>query len=241
VAPALHRLILWDIDGTLTYSGSSATEVFEHAVDRALGRCPEPGTISFSGKTDRAIAEEFLRACGRTDHALTEVILADIETGLAERAARIAAEGNVHPGVREVILALRSRSGVAQSVLTGNIPANARVKLAAFGLDTLLDLDAGAYGRDLVDRALLLPRAWENQQRLHGRTFSPAETWVIGDTPRDLACARAGGAHCLLVGTGNFPASELSGLGADAVFPDLADTAAVVATLTEVVEHAPHR
>ena len=60
----------------------------------------------------------------------------------------------------------------------------------------------------------------------------PSETWVIGDTPRDYECARAGGAHCLLVATGRFKLDELSGLGADAVVADLADTEAVVDLLT---------
>jgi phosphoglycolate phosphatase-like HAD superfamily hydrolase len=55
--------------------------------------------------------------------------------------------------------------------------------------------------------------------------------WVVGDTPRDLACAQAAEAHCLLVGTGRYPAADLARLGADAVLDDLRDTAAVVKLL----------
>jgi phosphoglycolate phosphatase-like HAD superfamily hydrolase len=62
--------------------------------------------------------------------------------------------------------------------------------------------------------------------------LSPEETWVIGDTPRDYECARAGGAHCLLVATGRYRLQELGGLGADAVLADLAATEAVVDLLT---------
>ena len=58
-----------------------------------------------------------------------------------------------------------------------------------------------------------------------------SSVWVVGDTPRDLACARAGGARCLLVGTGGYPTEELEGIGADAVFDDLSDTARVLAVL----------
>jgi len=56
--------------------------------------------------------------------------------------------------------------------------------------------------------------------------------WIIGDTPRDLETARAGGARCLLVATGRYPIDELAPLGADAVLPDLTDTALVVALVT---------
>jgi phosphoglycolate phosphatase-like HAD superfamily hydrolase len=65
-----------------------------------------------------------------------------------------------------------------------------------------------------------------------GASFSASETWVVGDTPRDLACARAGGARCALVATGNFGVDDLADLGADALLVDLSDTDDVVALLT---------
>ena len=33
---------------------------------------------------------------------------------------------------------------------------------------------------------------------------------MIGDTPRDIACARADGVLCIAVATGPYPAAELS-------------------------------
>jgi phosphoglycolate phosphatase-like HAD superfamily hydrolase len=59
-----------------------------------------------------------------------------------------------------------------------------------------------------------------------------ATTWVVGDTPRDLACARAAGVRCLLVATGGYPLSDIVAAGADAVMEDLSDTARVVELLT---------
>jgi phosphoglycolate phosphatase len=55
---------------------------------------------------------------------------------------------------------------------------------------------------------------------------------VIGDTPGDLACARAGGVRCLLVATGQIPLSELRSLDAEAVLEDLTNTDQVVQILT---------
>jgi phosphoglycolate phosphatase len=235
VTPSPHRLILWDIDGTLANSGSAATAIFDDAVEHVLGVRPT-AIIVFSGKTDRHIAEELLVLTTGTPDDVEpghiEAVLLHIEGGLARRADAIAADGRRFPGAREAITGLAGFPGVAQTVLTGNVAANARVKLAAFGLDELLDLEAGSYGRDHVERSRLLPVAWERQRALRGRSYSPEETWIVGDTPRDLACARSGGAHCLLVGTGRFSFDELAELGADAVLPDLADTPRVVAILT---------
>jgi phosphoglycolate phosphatase-like HAD superfamily hydrolase len=121
---------------------------------------------------------------------------------------------------------------VEQTVLTGNIAANALLKLAAFGLDRYLDLEAGAYGEGHSDRRKLLSLAWKRQRELRGIEYLPAQTWIVGDTPRDFECARAGGAHCLLVSTGRHDFDELEDLGADLVLRDLSDTEVVVAALT---------
>jgi phosphoglycolate phosphatase-like HAD superfamily hydrolase len=224
-------LVLWDIDGTLTHSGTVAGEVFTLAVEQVFGSLPS-GAITFAGKTDRAIAEEFLALAGSTDPEHPDMILDIVEAELAARADEILSGGQLLPGAREAIEALGKIPGVAQSVLTGNVAANARLKLATFGIDTLLDLEAGAYGRDHVDRGRLLPIAWQRQRELRNRTFGPATTWIIGDTPRDLACAQSSGAHCLLVGTGRFAFDELCGIGADDVVRDLSDTERIVAIVT---------
>jgi phosphoglycolate phosphatase-like HAD superfamily hydrolase len=47
---------------------------------------------------------------------------------------------------------------------------------------------------------------------------------VVGDTPRDIDCAKPYGARALAVATGPFSCTELSAAGADAVFEDLSET-----------------
>ena len=64
-----------------------------------------------------------------------------------------------------------------------------------------------------------------------GRRFGQDEVWVVGDTPNDLACARAGGVRCLLVASGRPGYDELAALGPHALLPDLTDTDAVVRLL----------
>ena len=40
---------------------------------------------------------------------------------------------------------------------------------------------------------------------------APDQTVIIGDTPRDIACARADGSHCIAISTGPFRATDLHG------------------------------
>jgi phosphoglycolate phosphatase len=159
-------------------------------------------------------------------------VLHHLERELALRADRIAVEGSACPGSEEALRALAMINSVEQTVLTGNIAPNALAKLAAFGLDTYLDLEAGAYGSEHSDRRSLLPLAWKHQHELRGVRYLPDETWIVGDTPRDLECARAGDAHCLLVATGRHDFSELDALDADVVLKDLSDTKMLVDILT---------
>ncbi|HET9443314.1 MAG TPA: HAD hydrolase-like protein, partial [Acidimicrobiales bacterium] len=88
------------------------------------------------------------------------------------------------------------------------------------------DLEIGAYGSDDADREKLVPIALRRAAERHGIDPRPEDVWVVGDTPRDLACARAGGARCLLVGTGNFGVDELRRMEPDAALADLSDTEA---------------
>ena len=120
---------------------------------------------------------------------------------------------------------------VVQSVLTGNVRRMAEMKLAAVGLDTHLDLEAGAYGDSHEVRSELVHLARGNAARKYGRGFAGMATVLVGDTPLDVAAARATGARAVAVATGGTSADKLAESGADAVLPDLTDTPAVIAAI----------
>jgi len=103
--------------------------------------------------------------------------------------------------------------------------------LDAYGLAGWLDLEIGAYGSDDEDRNTLVPVAVRRFEQKFQREIGSDDVWVVGDTPRDLACALAGGARCLLVATGDYPIAELQAMDADCVLPDLADVSAVLDAL----------
>lgn len=225
----MERLILWDIDGTLLRAGVIAREAFAHAVARVVGRDAGDHAVAMSGKTDPQIALEILQTMAVVDddaHAHLPAILSELESQLADAAHLLRERGRVLPGVRELLERLDAEPGVVQSVLTGNTAANAAAKLSAFGLDAWFDLRVAAYGSDDADRTALVPVALRRVEECYGSR--PERTWVIGDTANDLACARAGGARCLLVSTGRIPHEELEGLHADAVLRDLSDVGVVL-------------
>jgi phosphoglycolate phosphatase len=222
------RLVLWDIDGTLVRAGPVASEAFATAVEHAVGRHPGEHDVRMGGKTDPQIALEILASMGiETGEHHLPIVLERLEAELAGAVDLMREAGTVLPGVRELLARLHAEPAVVQSVLTGNTAANAATKLAAFGLDRWLDLEVGAFGSDHADRRQLVPVARRRAAERHGE---PDEVWVVGDTPHDLACARAGGARCLLVRTGARP-HELDELEADAVVDDLADVDKVVELL----------
>lgn len=230
----VRRLILWDVDGTLVRAGDIGAAVFDAAIEAVFGVRP-PQRVRMSGKTDPQIVREYMEAMGVDESgALVEAVLREVERGLAAAAAtgELATAGHACAGVGDVLSALAGDDRVVSSLLTGNVFPNALVKVSAFGLDRWLDLDVGAYGSDHHDRNRLVPVALGRLRAERDVTLAPSECWIVGDTPRDLACARAAGARCLLVATGRYPLGELDGLGADAVMADLADTEAVVKLLT---------
>src|SRR5688572_21341999 len=183
------------------------------------------------GKTDPQILREIFRAA-EVDAALLDSHVADAvraaEANLVATEAELRAKGGTHPGVVDVLHRLHAMHGVRQTLLTGNIVANAAIKVAAFALTDLFDFEVGAYGTDHEDRLELVPIALERVERLRGERYDPNDVWVIGDTPADLACARAGGVRCLLVGTGRPGWDGVRDLGADHALPDLSDVDAVV-------------
>jgi phosphoglycolate phosphatase-like HAD superfamily hydrolase len=229
-----HRLILWDVDGTLTMSGSAAQRAFDLAVASAVGRDPGDHGVHMSGKTDPEIALEILGALDMAEeeaHRFLPSVLEGLIRELEAAEDTIRVHGRVLPGVRELLPRLHRPPRIVQSVLTGNHAPNAALKLRAFGLERWVDLEVGAYGSDDRDRTVLVPIAVAKAEGRYGHRFEPDQVWVVGDTPRDLECARAAGARCLLVGTGRYGLEELEGLGADAVLRDLSDGDSVCALL----------
>lgn len=218
-------LILFDIDGTLLLGTPRAhTEAFVRAAGEVFGvavTVADVTAIAPAGRTDREIARLVLRGARVPD--------AEIDRGMApwiERLAALYPEFDavhpaqiVAPGADAALTGL-TRRGASLALLTGNIEALAHAKMARAGLGRHFTRGQGAFGSDHESRDALVPIA---ARRAGGATA----VVVVGDTPRDIACARAGGARCVAVTTGAYDAAGLH--GADAVVDGLEGAAEVIA------------
>jgi len=215
-------LILFDIDGTLL---SGATGAHSEALHRALRQVhgvdarEHAAGVAPAGRTDGEIARLLLLSAG-VDARLIDERAEQVRDACCEHYARLCPadlSATVLPGVRALLQWLDSRDGARLSLVTGNYEPVARLKLRRAGLGAHFPSGQGAFGSDSEDRAALPPIA--RRRAGHDGVPHPRErTLVIGDTPRDIACARADGVRCLAVATGAFGASQLS--GADAVARD---------------------
>ena len=228
-------IVLWDIDGTLVRGKGGRVSV--NAFTRALRQVSQQEQLTYprnaAGMTDRGIALQALSAAA-VDEAQAQVILNDFTVAylveLEQDKHKLLADLLVLPGVPRALQAL-AKLGVHQSLLTGNLKGIAELKLGLVELAQYLDFDIGAFGSDHHDRNCLVPFVRERAAQKLGMEPSASEIVVIGDTPRDIACARAGGAHVIAVCTGNSNRDELASHQPDALLDDLSDTETVVETV----------
>jgi phosphoglycolate phosphatase-like HAD superfamily hydrolase len=217
-------LVLWDVDGTLVRTAGHGRFAFEEAFRAVVGREPDP--VDYAGRTDRQIVDIMLG--GRPGDAPR--ILDELAGALELRKEAIAAEGYAYPGVPEVLEALHHRDDVINSLLTGNIQANAVVKVSAFGLEQWLDFEVGAYGSDPhEERSDLVAVARERAAAKYGE---PTGAVLVGDTPLDVRAAKEAGARAVAVATGFAAPEALRASDPDAYLDDLSDTGAAVAAIT---------
>jgi phosphoglycolate phosphatase len=228
-------LVLWDVDFTLVDTNGVGRHLYQVALKDLYGLEMPRVIQSMAGRTDTAIALEVLTAAGVSNPAAE---ITRFQQAMAVRAPDLAdlirERGKALPGAAAVLAALAADAyagRVVQSLLTGNIPALAVVKLGGLGLTEHLDLSVGAYG-DVSDvRADLVPVARSKAASRYGSDFAGRATVLVGDTPSDVDAAAANEAKSVAVATGSFTSEQLAEAGADVVLSDLSDTAQVVSAI----------
>jgi phosphoglycolate phosphatase-like HAD superfamily hydrolase len=229
------RLILFDVDGTLVTSSRIGRAALDRALQEVFGTVGALATYEFAGKTDRGIIHDLMTAAG---YAPAEIVRRH-----AAMDERMAAAGRVLftgetlqacPGVPELLAVLRRRENVTLALLTGNLEATTPLKLAAAGIDPRLFV-AGAYGSESRERNELLSIAVRRVAEATGLNFSGEDIIVVGDTPADIQCARAGGCLALAVATGPYRVEVLARHEPDFLHEDLSRTDAVLNDLLQVI------
>ena len=218
-------LVLWDIDGTLVTQAPSPRDRHAHAVGTVLGREVAPIAAGV-GKTDRQIMVELF-----ADHLPSE---AEIERAFAVIDAlteedMVEAPSTAVSGVDAALPALTD-AGAAHSVLTGNSPRRAELKLQAAGLAEHIDFDSGFYGHIHSTRMELVADAAQRLSLQQG-----VRPVIIGDTPLDIRAAQASGIPVIAVATGVYSVEELAQHQPNAVIADYDDA---TSALTDRVARA---
>jgi phosphoglycolate phosphatase-like HAD superfamily hydrolase len=228
------RLLLFDIDGTLVDTLGAGRAALERAMLLVYEETGPIDELDFHGRTDPSIVRELLRAAGKTDPwisarfpALWRTYFSFLNEELASR------EGSVtlFAGVAELLDRLREDERFGVGLVTGNMEGGAVRKLGAAGISDRFAF--GAYGSDSERRADLPPIAVARASRRFERRYRTADAIVIGDTPEDIACARASGARALAVATGRHGPAELRHYRPDAVVETLADTEEIIRMFVE--------
>lgn len=224
------RLVLFDIDQTLLFSGGAGLRALTRAFEELTGVSNGFRTVTYAGKTDPQIVREALSLhnLSSDDRAVAQLIeryLMYFPGEMAESPALL------KPGVPHILDLIQSREGLHLGVLTGNVEPGARIKLDRFGLNRYFPV--GAFGSDCEDRDLLLPLAVERLRDSMGAEVRFEDCVVVGDTPLDVRCAHVYRARCIAVATGQYSKQELEISGADLVVQDLTAAERIVGWISE--------
>jgi phosphoglycolate phosphatase-like HAD superfamily hydrolase len=221
------KLLLFDIDGTLLASGGAGIRALEVAATEQFGDGNLRG-IEIAGRTDSLIARQVLARHGL--EATPERIASFLDCYVSHLARLLPqVDGQLLPGVVELLEALKVREDMVLALLTGNLARGAELKLSQYGVWHYFAF--GAYADDHHDRNELGPVARKRALEQHGIDFPPERIFVLGDTPHDIACAKAIGAQAVAIATGKHSRADLAAHAPEFLFDDLRDIAAVIRAL----------
>lgn len=216
-------LVLFDVDGTLirTEGPSPHTRAFKMAFESVYGE--ECRFIAgLHGMTDMQIFMTLADKMGLGGSRSRELAAEACRQMVAIYQEPHESDGHYVklPGV-DLLVETLALNGVLLGLVTGNTPEIAYHKLASVGLDGYFSI--GAFGSEAWDRTHLPPIAVERAEQFTGLAIAPKDVIVLGDTPRDVACALDNGYRSVAVATGHFTMEELAAAGAEMVLPDLQD------------------
>lgn len=215
-------------------------EAFGAVTGRPLIKLPQlPGRAESEIFFDAlALNAADLNADGEAEHLL-EPFSKALTAALEANQDDLTRQGQLLPGAADAVEAVAKLEGTVATVLTGSSRPNAVLKLSSFGLENFVDFEIGGYGSEAYPKGTLLRVARERASSKHGVRFGDDATVYIADSPRDVDAARIGGARSLAVASGRATAAELRDVGADAVLPDLTDTAGLTALIVRLTQAQP--
>lgn len=215
------RLVLFDIDGTLIRTGGAGVRAFERTFALEFGIPHATANVEFAGRTDTSLVRQCFRKHGLPDTPANFQRFFDVYYFMLEHLLEHT-HGAACSGVLRFIEDLKGLpEPPLTGLLTGNVRLGAEIKLRRYDLwDHFV---SGAFGDDHEDRNQLAAIAQQRGSQCLGEPLHGREILVVGDTPRDVECARAIQARMLAVGTGGYSCDELRLCSPDWVVPTLSE------------------
>jgi phosphoglycolate phosphatase-like HAD superfamily hydrolase len=224
-------LLLFDIDGTLLLSGGAGVRAMTKTFEALFGVPDAFAGIPIGGNTDTFLLSTALARANLPDNLDVQARFRTAYLPVLQREIQRPGSGRhgLMPGIESLLVALNTQQSFHLSLLTGNFEPAAQIKLAHFGVAEFFQW--GTFGEESANRDDLGRIAMTRARQRHVPSAALERAVVIGDTPHDIACARAAGVRMLAVATGFYSVDELTAAGADVALRDLTDTASVVEML----------
>ncbi|WP_141925248.1 HAD family hydrolase [Haloactinospora alba] len=221
---------MWNIDFTLVDVARVTRAAYAEAFEGVTGE-PLVYLAPMAGRTDSELFFEFLARndvpAGTEEETLPEFVEA-LGDAFARRRDQLADQGRCLPGAREALAAVAELEDTVQTAVTGTAMANAVAKLAAFGLDSYLDVSIGGFGSENYPKASLIQFTRMRAAEAHQASFPERETVYVTDSVRDVEAAVIGRARPVAVASGSSTGRQLREAGAHHVLDDLGDTASLL-------------
>lgn len=203
------KIPLFDIDGILFKTGNNVhSKAFAYAFKTIYGiNATKDDAGITEGRVDNQIIFEVLKIHGLSERKIKGRIKRATEA-MAQyfELHKSKANPEVLPGVRKLLQKLK-KNKTPIGVLTGNVEKIAWTKLKLSGLKSYFEF--GAFGDKVFKRVDLVEIAKQNAEKVLGRKVETRELFIIGDTPRDIKCARDAGIKVIAVATGIYSYEEL--------------------------------
>ena len=196
---------LFDIDGTLLRDPSRTHyHAFSEAAESVLGHPVSLEGVHVQGSTDPAILRDALHACSLGE-AVWRPRFAEILAAITDVVLRRASamQLRIMPGVEDMLRYLDEHEKLL-GVATGNLEVIGWLKIERAGLRDWFRF--GGFSDACEERADMIAAAVTQARAICG---PHAVLCVIGDTPSDIAAARANGLPVIAVATGHSTFDEL--------------------------------
>jgi len=226
-----HKVLLFDIDGTLLEPAGIGRLCCQRALEDVLGFSVPTDGIAMAGRTDWGIINDLLVHAG-LEESEVEDQRDKVFDALARHIAAAAPSSKMHilPGVISLLDHLKKDSRFILGLVTGNVQKTVVHKLRAVGINPGL-FTFGAFGDEHFDRNTLPALALYRLSQMIGVQVPAERALVIGDTPHDITCAQHAGLKVLSVATGLYDSQELAKYTPDFLLEDLSNTSQVLEIL----------